>query len=723
MKRLIFSLSFLVMTVVAFAVPAKPGIWKTLKLADGTEVRAQLRGDEHVKFWIAEDGRKLVADGDVYVETTESVLRERLMIKKAQKAATRAKAPKKTITGERTSYTGVKKGIVILAQYTDVKFKSANNLAKYKRILNEEGYTTSEGFKGSVCDYFKAQSDGIFELDFDVVGPYTMANKRAYYGGNDSNGDDKNAEAMVVEACKAANAEVNFADYDWDGDGYVDQVFVLYAGTGEADSEDADAIWPHMYELGSKALRLDGVTINTYACSNEVDSNGSIEGIGCFCHEFSHCMGFPDFYDIMYEGNFGMSSFDLMEAGSYNGNGFIPAGYSGYEKMMCSWLEPIELDAENVNVENLKPLSNGGASYIIYNKAHPDEYYMVENRQKVGWDAGLPAKGLMITHVDFDKTIWEYNIPNSILKSTNEYVRYYGYPVNDHQRMTIFHADNDDDSKYWSSYYQYYTKQTLTTDLYPYQKNDSLTNTSKPAATLYNKNTDGTKFMNKKLLNIKQNSDKTMSFSFVAKEGTTPDPDPDPDPEPTGKTIFYESFDKCTGTGGNDGNWSGSVATSTTAYITDNEGWVAAENKAYAGNKCAKYGSTKVAGSVTTPEIELDGTATLLFKAGAWNGDSQNMILSVDGGRIEPENVELNNADWTNLKATVTGTGRVKITFATSKRFFLDEVKLIVETETGINGLSDEHGDGVAYDLSGRRVAQPVKKGLYIINGRKVVIK
>ena len=521
MKKILLGFLLCLVSAVAMAVPAKPGLWKILKLSDGTEVRAQLRGDEYVHFWMTEDGRRLMKLDGVLTEVDETQIAGRMAKRKAPQSPSGArKAPRRVTPGERTHYVGKKKGLVILAQYQDVKFQSANNLAKYKRIMNEEGYSVGK-FKGSVCDYFKAQSRGVFELDFDVVGPYTLANKRAYYGENDSEGEDKNAEAMIVEACKAANEEVNFKDYDWDGDGEVDQVFVLYAGTGEADSYDEESVWPHMYELSytKSALRLDGVKIDTYACSNEVDMKGDIEGIGCFCHEFSHCLGFPDFYDVSYSGYFGMSDFDLMDSGVYNGEGFVPAGYTAHELMMCGWLDPIELSDEDVSVENMKALSDGGESYIIYNKAHPDEYYMLENRQKTGWDAGLQTRGLMITHVDFDKDIWNDNTPNTKVTAADK--RRYGYTkTNDHQRCTIFHADNDDDSKYWKyidDYGQYYyTKKTLTGDLYPYLSNDSLTNTSVPAATLYNRNTDDTKLMNRRVLEIKQNTDKTMSFLFKA---------------------------------------------------------------------------------------------------------------------------------------------------------------------------------------------------------------
>lgn len=434
-----------------------------------------------------------------------------------KKAAARLATPRKA--SATTNYLGKKKGLVILCEFTDKQFQAANDREKYNNILNTRGYTSEEGFKGSVADYFLDQSGGLFELDFDVVGPYTTKNGYAYYGKNSSQGDDMRAEDMVVEMCKAADADVNFADYDWDDDGEVDEVFVVYAWKGEADSGLSNTIWPHMWSLDEamKFLTLDGKKINVYACANEIESNGSICGIGTFCHEFSHCLGFADFYDVSYSGLFGMGDFDVMDAGLYGNGGFCPVGYSAFEKMSCGWQQPIVLSGEDVSVDSLKPMNLQGDFYIIYNDAHPDEYYLIENRQKKGWDKYLPAKGLMITHVDYDEEVWYNNIPNTIM--TEKEAKRDGYTCgNDHQRVTIFHADNDDDSKYWSSTGGYYNKKTVSTDLYPYQKNDSLTATSQPAATLFNDNPQGTKLAMGSILDIRQNtgSEGTMSFRYRA---------------------------------------------------------------------------------------------------------------------------------------------------------------------------------------------------------------
>jgi len=740
MKRLFLSISFVLTALAVAAIPAKHGLWQTLTLADGTEVRAQLVGDEHLHFWQAEDGRRYVINDDGTARTADmEQMRARARARRSSNtAASRMRAPRKVSIGERTNYTGKKKGIVILMQFTDMKFKAANNREKYYDILNKENY--SEGsFRGSVADYFKAQSNGIFELQFDVAGPYTAKNKYSYYGANDSQGNDMRPDELIVEAVKAADSEVNFSDYDWDGDGEADQVFVVYAGKGEATSGQENTIWPHMYWLAytNRTVTLDGTKIDTYACSNELTSGGSIDGIGCFCHEFSHCLGYPDFYDVTYQGWFGMGQLDLMDQGSYNGNSFCPAGYTAYEKWMAGWLEPTVLAEEDVNVDNLLATSENGKAYIMYNDAHEDEFYIIENRQKTNWDSNLPAKGLMITHVDFDKEIWEQNTPNSkvtqadVLSSSGDLTK-----ANDHQRCTIFHADNDDDSKYWDSYGLYFTKYTLSTDLYPYRSNDSLTATSSPAAKLYNKNKQGKTVMQGAILNIKQNSDKTMSFFYRAKQ-TTPtapdDPVADPDkPLPArGDTLFYESFDKCASVGGNDGKWDTTIAGSSSKFATDNDGWDYLA--AYAGYQCARFGNSSKLGEATTPLFAIDGEATLLFKAAEWNKDGELLKISVSSDTpdnnvtIEPSTVAMSSFEWNYYELKLNGKGNIRLTFQPVKRFLLDDVLVLKASETtGVAAVATagRHEPAAIYTIDGRRASDSfdsLPHGIYIIGGKKVV--
>ena len=193
----------------------------------------------------------------------------------------------------------------------------------------------------------------------------------------------------------------------------------------------------------------------------------------------------------------------------------------------------------------------------------------------------------------------------------------------------------------------------------------------------------------------------------------------------TGDYVFYESFDECDGTGGNDGLWSNSIASS--SFLPDNEGWEST-NK-YGANKCARFGTGKVAGEATTPEIALNGEATLTFRAGAWKGDATTMTLSATGGTLETTSITIPNESFEDFTIKVTGTGTLTITFATSKRFFLDEVKIVQAKPDGIESVDngqrtkDNEADAI-FDLSGRQMVNgKLPRGLYIKNGRKIVVR
>jgi len=669
MKKLFFVLSLVAMALTATAVPAKRGVWKTLTLANGTEVKAQLVGDEHGHYWKTADGKAYVkaAGAAFYEEADASALEQKARVRRGQVNAQRVK--RLAARRKAASYTGKKKGLILLVNFSDMQFKSEDDNALYQRIANEEGF--SEGnFKGSMCDYFKAQSLGQFELDFDVVGPLTVSKSYAYYGENDADGNDMYAGEMVCEAVGLAKDQVtDWAQYDWDGDGYVDQVYVVYAGQGEADGGAENTIWPHAYDLESAAYYGDGtgavtvatgLQVNTYACGAELDGfTSDVAGIGTMCHEFSHCLGYPDFYDTDYSGGQGMLYWDLMDSGSYNDGGYQPAGYTSYERWVAGWIEPVELESEDVAVTSMKSLQSSGESYIIYNKRQRNEYFLLENRQLDGWDASLPSAGLLILHVDYDATAWQENTPND---------------EPSHQRMTWIAADN----KYQYEMYQgdkYYTREGCETDPFPYGSVNAFNKSTTPAAKLFNKNADGTYYLSSSVEGITQNSDGTVAFNFVAEyAGSGEEPYVKPDVE---GALFYESFDQCNGKGGNDDAWSGSVATA--AFSPDNTGWVA--EKAYGAAQCAKFGTGSVSGSATTPAIAINGTATLTFRAGAWNagGDGTTLNLSVSGGAtISPATVTMTKGEFSDFTATITGTGEVTVTFESAKgRFFLDEVIVV----------------------------------------------
>ena len=720
MKQRIFILNALLCLVLSvWAVPAKRGVWCSLSLVDGTEVKAQLVGDEFLHYYVSEDGTKYVQDEStgLYRKMTDEVTAQRRSAVRRAQAQGRQKRMLRKAQASNV-FQGTKKGLIILVQFTDSKFKSGHDLALYKRIANEVNYSDNN-FRGSIKDYFKAQSHGLFELDFDVAGICQLQHTYAYYGKN-SNDNDVRAGQMVAEACLWAHEHgTNFSKYDWDGDGEVDQVFVLYAGHGEASyDKDPDTIWPHMHYLSAsdygKALSLDGVTVDTYACSSELNGDGNLDGIGTFCHEFSHCMGFPDLYDTSYAGWFGMGDFDLMCSGSYNGDSKCPAGYSAYEKAECGWLTLKDMtDVEKeTSIAGVQPMSADGDAYVIKNKGHEDEYYILENRQKTGWDSYLPASGLMITHVDYDADIWDWNMPNT----SGKYEDANGNTkTNDHQRLTIFRAGKSTDEYGDAS------------DLYPYGSNNSLTKTSSPAAILYNTNSNGSKYMHVAIKDIAIAADGTASFTLSKEEhqgGDVP-------VTPSGSTLLHESFDECDGTGGNDGIWGGrSIGAGTPTY--DNKGWTSTQGKVYASSACVRVGTSSVNGDITTPSFTVNGKAVLSFKAGAWNtsGDGTTLNLSVSNGTISPSSVTMKKGEWTDYNVTITANGNVKTTFKASKlRFFLDEVKVTDASTSGIQEISASRSSSIVayYTLGGIQVAAP-SSGIYLARYadgtiKKVVIR
>lgn len=731
MKRLFTLWVVLFVVLSATAVPAKPGVWRTISLTDGTQVKVQLVGDEFMHYYQSEDGTRYLYDAasatyQVYSDSQFSNSRRKAVARRAKANNRRAVRRKANVTN---IFQGTKKGLIILAQFTDSKFQSGHDHALYNKIANAENYTDN-GFKGSVKDYFKAQSAGQFELDFDVVGICLLKNPCSYYGGNDAyTGDDLRAGEMVAEACQwAATQGIDFSQYDWDGDGEVDQVFVLYAGKGEADGGAASTVWPHEYALSEsdygKSLSFNGVIVDTYACSAELNDRDQLDGIGTFCHEFSHCMGFPDLYDTGYSGWFGMGDYDLMSAGNYNGDSKCPAGYSAYEKHKCGWLtyQDVTNIEEDLNVTGLKAISEGGGAYVLKNKAHEDEYYIIENRQNTGWDAYLPSKGVMITHVDYDANIWWNNMPNT---KGNYYDENENVYYNDHQRLTIFRAgkSTSDDG--------------VASDLYPYNTKNSLTAESNPAATLYNKNSDGTKYMHVNITDISVASDGTASLTFSKADrssgggGVT---DPDTPVTPSGSVLLYESFDKCGGTGANDNQWSGNGVAGSEALSMefDNNGWTSS-NKIFSGNQCVRLGNSSTAGVITTPAFSVNGSAYLSFKAGGWKGtnDATSLTLSVNNGTLSKTSVRIPKGSWNQFGVTITATGNVKVTFKSDKkRFFLDEVKVVDPTiDSGIHDIvaGEENGIVAYYSLNGTRLNGP-RPGVCIVRYahgevRKIVIR
>ena len=335
------------------------------------------------------------------------------------------------------AFIGEKRGLIILVSFPDISFQDEDCFHIWNNIANKKGYS-SNGAKGSVSDYFHDQSYGQFQLTFDVVGPVEAAHDHAYYGQNIDWGAptgwfDKNVGELVEEACRGVANQVSFSDYDWDGDGEVEQVFLLYAGHGENDywSKDSTVIWPHKASLMSDwdyedGLLFQNVRINNYACSNEINRNGKLAGMGTFCHEFSHCLGLPDLYDTKNGGTV-VGSYDLMDQGSYNGSSWCPAGYSSYERYACGWLTPVDVtdphsaigfDPDNELTRTsgayaVNPLIRYPDAYLFRESPKSNDYYLIEYRLKESWDQYIPKEGLFAWHIDYDEQAWYENTVNN----------------------------------------------------------------------------------------------------------------------------------------------------------------------------------------------------------------------------------------------------------------------------------------------------------------------
>lgn len=703
-KKLLFILSMLMVGTAIHAVPAKRGIWKTFTLKTGQTVQVQLCGDEFLHFWEDKDGNRYSYDtSDGLKPANMAQLRTRAQVMR-QQACPDNIIKKSLLTGANgstsltraSSYMGKKRCLILLAQFSDKKFTMNDPKAFYNRVANEPGF--SEGnFKGSVADYFKAQSNGKFEMNFDVMGPYTLG-EQAYYGKNEGDQQDVNVQAMISGCLgKAASEGIDFSPYDWDGDGEMEMVFVVYAGRGEATGGDVNTIWPHKGRM-TNPVKCGNKTLTNYACSNELSVSNEVDGIGTICHEFSHCFGYPDAYDTNYTGLYGMGTWDLMCQGNYNGNGFTPAGYTAYEKYAAGWITPIELK-ENTSVSGMKPLAEGGDAYIFKNPNNSDEYYLIENRQKKGWDAGLAGSGIIINHIDYNLKAWNYNIPNSMMSG-----------INDHERITLIPADNIKSDKNEEN------------DPWPYGNKNRLANNTTPACNTYNLNTDGTKLMNIILSDMAIAADGTASFTFQNLNKTASEEN----------YIFQETFDKCLGTGGNDDKgfytFGNPNQFANSAFSPDKIGWTASVQTFKGGFQCARVGKRNATNiTFTSPEIKINGDATLTFKAAPYSLSSNKMTVSISNGTVETATFKLEPNKWNECSTKITANGRVKITFA-SDAFFIDEVCVAEGSTSGISNIVlSEKQVKAYYNVLGEKSNVPFE-GLNIVTftdgtAKKVYVK
>lgn len=454
MKKIGLLIVFSALVCSAWAVPARRGgIVKTQP--DGSQITVYQHGDEHFHWITNEKGDWLKMDNDGFYRVTEALSAEQVEARRVASSKRAAMAAYPLNVAPR--------GLVILVNFTDVAFTTEK--AEMDSMLTAVNYTRNYSYtyrgkqynirsQGSARQYFEDVSFGQYNPHFDVVGPVTISKEHSYYGENNSKGRDSKPEYMIEEACKLADTECNvdFSQYDNDGDGYVDFVFVIYAGYGEADGGGANTIWPHAWNLLQAAGRMcevDGKKVDLYACGNELDNYSKTHtGIGTFCHEFSHVLGLPDLYVTNTASHTTMNEWDIMDYGPYNNEGNTPPAYSAYERFFLGWLQPrLITEPENITLEEINSsntalmITECDSANLIGNDPNPTTFHLLENRQQEGWDEHLPGHGLMLTKIQYNYNRWSQNtVNNSSSKMGVDLVEANGKASNSGKATDLFPA-------------------------------------------------------------------------------------------------------------------------------------------------------------------------------------------------------------------------------------------------------------------------------------------
>lgn len=341
------------------------------------------------------------------------------------------------------------RGLIILANYSDVQFQPANDRDGFDSLMNAVNYTYN-GAIGSVRKYYRDQSNGQFDMPFDVVGPVNLPNTMAYYGTDvdtEAADYDRYSADLIMDACFMADTvfNVDFSRYDCDNDGIIDFVFIFYAGYGQADGGGATTIWPHEFDIESALAYgytnqttyycdydeqsgyiidenlpvLDGCMLMKYACANERRKAGGVRnGIGTACHEFGHVLGLPDYYvtapDAPMKGeDLEPDAWSIMDYGSHTNAGRTPPNLSAFDKFYLGWITP-----EQLSGYKQISLPADGQTYCAFthgalSPTSTDTIWYFESRKKSGWDTYLPGWGMIVWRIIYDKDDWDYNEVNN----------------------------------------------------------------------------------------------------------------------------------------------------------------------------------------------------------------------------------------------------------------------------------------------------------------------
>lgn len=528
MKKILLCVLLLASVFNAHAIKALR-IPSTYTQSDGTKITVYLNGDENFAWYTDDKGNILERKGNDF---TPIKISKSLFFSNAKKNLPVKREP---VANSSTLFphVGSPKALVILVNFTDTTFSLPNPKKSFDYYLNgkdDASFNYANGEKlnyGNVRAYFEEMSGGKFTPQFDIVGPVSVDKPLSYYGRNTNNvpGRDQNYTDLITDAMSLVGDSVNFADYDSNNDGYIDLVYVIYAGYGEnLSGNDADCLWPKSFNMSSSRT-YGGKRLYRCGISNELNGLPGvytrapykrISGTGLFIHEFSHCLGLPDFYvtadmpaDTQNANNQEMETWSIMDAGCYNpgGWGTRPAAYTAWEREAFGWSSITNLTERNKGLVTLKPLSDGGTAYRVTNDNNTNEYYVLENIQQTGWNGQAYGHGMLAIHVNYDRSAFSL--------SQNRVNGTFGQP-----RMTVVAADgvllNSSKASDTRAYYA-----SLSGDPFPGTSNNTfLTDTSSVKPIVYKQSVNYVG-LNKPIFNISENSDGVITFYYLQDKETT----------------------------------------------------------------------------------------------------------------------------------------------------------------------------------------------------------
>lgn len=750
MRRLALIAVSMLVCIATWGVKAHPGP-ALITQSDGTEIMVYAYGDCDNHWYTTADGVLLYHEGfDYYVAKvdadgklmpTKQLAHEQearsaaeqklvkaqdreLFYNKTKQERARRVQKKEPIAPDNTLFfhTGSPKALVILAEFADSVFKDADPKSVFEQYLNADEISNNVGNGtvgrnyGSVKKYFSDMSYGTFTPQFDIYGPVKLSHNLKYYG----EGKKDRMDRLIPEVCQLANVQIDFSQYDENNDGKVDLVYIICAGYSASWAQNSsDCIWPKSGSAANysksdfgvydgKAVYRFGVHTELNAYPRAFSQPYRINGVGLFCHEFSHCMGLPDIYptDDAAQNAFnpGMEYWDVMDGGEYVYNGYYPTEYTAWEREAMGWFAIDTLKTTQKGNIALGNINNGGKAYRIVNEKSDGgkEYLILQYIQKTGWNYRLPGHGMIVTHVDYDADAFSLNS-----NSVNDTIG--------HSRMTVIPADGEYISSYDKNNKSIYT-QSMEGDPFP-----GTSNTTELDTIPWYTGKDGSK----PLLNITESTTSTnagITFDYIVpndvfeeKEGSAID------------SIFVNAI--------NTGNMTLENAIATTyangdylieatdfnnAKILFADAIDISERDSLHLNVFAyedldlkvelvfDYGNNTSNGAKRNIDANItdDGTATITAKQ--WN----NIDLAIE--KLAPE-----SADLTKLKG-------ISLTGGNGKTLFLNNIYFFGELPNGISEIQNDTVKGEKiYTISGIRINQSresLKKGIYIINGKKHVI-